>query len=435
MTVREPELPLPPGSVLLHIGPQKTGTTAIQGAFHRARRALLEQGVRYAGPNRQSKQAARSLTRSRSAAAEDTHYARRLVREVRGRSPERIVVSAEAFADAEDAAIPHIVEALGGDRVHVAVTLRPLVRILPSQWQQFVQGGMTEPFDRFVARVLDTAPSGAVPPPGDKIVGRFWRRHRHDRLIARWAAIVGPSRVTAIALDDADRDGSARAFEQLVGLRSGTLVMRDDATNRSLTWPEAELLRALNRAFEQDGLDPQVRAGLVPFGIAGQLKARTVDASEARITTPAWSLERVQLIAAEIVAGIRALGVPVLGELSTLVSPGSSHPRVAQATSPADWAHIAATASIGALLAGGFGRASLTARSASDLAGLYWPDALAVVAPRAEPDLTAISTPRISSVIAGRVRSMAGRRPAGTRPGARPMLASPSIHSGGVEKH
>ena len=41
------------GTRLVHIGPHKTGTTAIQGALHLARERLAAQGVVYPGRGRQ----------------------------------------------------------------------------------------------------------------------------------------------------------------------------------------------------------------------------------------------------------------------------------------------------------------------------------------------------------------------------------------------
>src|SRR5207249_2973145 len=52
--VQRAKLLLPEGTRLVHIGPPKTGTTAVQGAFHARRREVLAQGVRYAGRSRHS---------------------------------------------------------------------------------------------------------------------------------------------------------------------------------------------------------------------------------------------------------------------------------------------------------------------------------------------------------------------------------------------
>ena len=53
---------LPRGSVLLHIGPPKTGTSALQGSCHANRDALLRAGVRYAGSGVQPSTAAFAVT-------------------------------------------------------------------------------------------------------------------------------------------------------------------------------------------------------------------------------------------------------------------------------------------------------------------------------------------------------------------------------------
>jgi hypothetical protein len=50
--------PLPEGGVLLHIGPPKTGTSALQGACHACRDEMRAQRVRYAGRTQQSGRAA-----------------------------------------------------------------------------------------------------------------------------------------------------------------------------------------------------------------------------------------------------------------------------------------------------------------------------------------------------------------------------------------
>ena len=47
------DLLLQGGTRLLHIGPHKTGSTAVQGAFHLARERLAAQGVVYPGRGKQ----------------------------------------------------------------------------------------------------------------------------------------------------------------------------------------------------------------------------------------------------------------------------------------------------------------------------------------------------------------------------------------------
>ena len=55
--------------------------------------------------------------------------------------------------------------------------------VIPWQWQQFVQQGLHTSLDDWLRAMLDAV--DATPPP------TFWHRQRHDRLVARWADVVG----------------------------------------------------------------------------------------------------------------------------------------------------------------------------------------------------------------------------------------------------
>jgi hypothetical protein len=136
---------LPPATRLVHIGPPKTGTTSLQSAFHARRDEVEAQGVRYAGASRHSAAAILAVTGKRSPYEEDgTPSLRRwhaLVREIRRAGERRVVLSSEYLAGAKPEAIRTVVQDLAPAQVHVVVTLRPLAALMPSQWQQYVQGG------------------------------------------------------------------------------------------------------------------------------------------------------------------------------------------------------------------------------------------------------------------------------------------------------
>ena len=145
---------LPEGTRLLHIGPPKTGTTSLQSALFAARPALLAQGVRHAGRARNSASAAQAITGRSSMfiGGEVPPISRweRLVHEVQHAPEPRVIISSEFFADAQPDAIRRIVDALDPDRIHVAVTVRPLASILTSQWAQYVADGMGAPFNSWL---------------------------------------------------------------------------------------------------------------------------------------------------------------------------------------------------------------------------------------------------------------------------------------------
>jgi hypothetical protein len=254
-----------------------------------------------------------------------------------------VVISSEFFADASEGAVRQALHDLDSERVHVLVTLRPLARILASQWQQYVQSGMRTSYQNWLDAMLGDKPTTITP--------TFWRRHRHDRLIGRWAEVLGPSRVTAIVLDRSDRHFVLRAMERLLGLPSETLPLIRDARNRSLTLAEVETLRAFNIAFRDANLSPALLSRVVQSGAARYIKARPPAADEARICTPIWAAERAREIAHEMVASIAQSGVNVIGDLDRLLA--DPQPVAAQPPEANISPEVAARVAMGVLAAAG----------------------------------------------------------------------------------
>jgi hypothetical protein len=363
---------LPKGSLLLHIGPHKTGTTSVQSAFHTARRELARHGVRYAGPDRHPVVAAQAAIEAPGGGprrARSIGSWRAILREVTRARRDRVVLSSEWFADAEPEAIGRIVGDLDPTRVHVVVTLRSLAQILPSQWQQYVAAGSTLAYEPWLESIFGAPAQIATP--------TFWHRHRHDRLVARWAEVVGPGNVTAVVVDDRDRGAVLRAFEDLVGIPRGTLAAEPDRLNRSFTFAETELLRALNAAFGRAIDDANLRLNLGLYGTAAAMRLREPGPTEPRIETPAWATQRAAEVQREIVDGIERLGMRVIGDLRWLQADRGvaiREPRRAPAedagirpedadawTEDADaWPEVAAAAGMGALAATGLARGSGT---------------------------------------------------------------------------
>ena len=151
------------------------------------------------------------------------------------------MLSSEFFCEADDTRVRAILDDLGAQTTHVVITLRPLIRIFGSQWQQYMQNRMVISYEAWLDAMLNQPDDGTVTPS-------FWKRHRHDRLIQRWADAVGLDNLTVIVVDESDRRMLVRTFEELLGLIDGTLEPRDPGANRSLTYAEVELLRAFNRA-------------------------------------------------------------------------------------------------------------------------------------------------------------------------------------------
>ena len=375
------DLPLPVGTRLLHIGPQKTGTSGLQAAFHAARRRVEAQGVHYAGANRQPRKAAiaaasgEESSRAEDRGARGKHW-RALLRDVRGSTAARLLISSEAFGEAEPGAIREIVDALDPRRVHVVVTLRPLDRILPSQWQQAVQGGTTIPYEVWLANVLDRPSSGDAK--------AFWHRHRHHELVARWVAVVGGSNVTAVVVDDGRPEAALRAFERLLELAEGTLAPVAEGANRSLTRSEVELVRAAHTVFRDADVSTRIRLDVVTRGMAAGVKGRHPDHGEPRVVTPEGLRDRVRAASREIVDGLGASGVRIIGDIESLAAEPVARAAGDAAAGLEAWPAIQERALVGVLHQTGLTRG----------------------AARPAPDLADWSTSRLASHMVGRLKGL-----------------------------
>lgn len=316
-------LPLPDGTRLLHIGPHKTGTTALQIALAKHSSDLLSQGVRYLseGPRVNANYAAFALEKRTSRNVEGEQpipmiHWERLKRNA-ARAEERIVaMSGENFCVLNRMNIAKVAEGLGTDRTHILVTLRPLRSILGSQWQQAVQGGNELlSFDQWLHQVLDNPTDSTSSDQG------FWLRHRHDKLIARWAEVVGSDRVSVIILDDRDHNVLPRLFENLVGLTPGTISMDDRTINRSLTMEETEAIRSFYLRMDKQGyvdVPGHVRYMMSP---AEYMKRnRKPLPVEHKIQVPEWAAARARSISEGMVENIKNLNVQILGNVESLLS-------------------------------------------------------------------------------------------------------------------
>lgn len=303
---------LPDGAVLLHVGPYKTGSTAIQAALHNSREELRAHGVRYAGTGTRAMRAGWAVIgntpRGRPVATIDEWE--NLVEEVRGAPDELVCVSTEDFGRVGPEIAGRIVHDLGPERVHVVTVVRRLDRLLPSQWQQRAQSLRTESYEEFLRAVLAEQPEGAT--------GKaFWQSHDVGRLLGVWSELLGPDRVVAMVGDESDLAALPRTFEQLLGLSDG-LLQQAPAANPSLSHNGVEVLRRLTLAGEQKGWPTEIYYPIVR-SMVDQMKAGGRGHEDRRVPgLPAWTEDRVRTLSARRVDDVVAAGVRVLGDPETL---------------------------------------------------------------------------------------------------------------------
>ena len=274
------------GEILLHVGPRKTGTTAVQSSLARARDLLARQNISYPGKGVHHRGLLRALLNGADA---DTVI------------PDdwlgRTLLSDETLDMLSAQRARQLAETLGPDRLQVLITARRFAKVLPSVWQQRIKRGNTsETLAEFVqAQFTDSSPP---------------RWQRVDRIAAMWADTVGPARVWVLLVDGATPDDTYRTVEGLLGIPNQSLLPA--ATNRGLTLEEAEVIRQIGVA---NTTDPRSRG--VQRRVNRLVEGRTPRASERKIKLPQWAEPQVRDLQAAISAGIEASGCHVLGDLAS----------------------------------------------------------------------------------------------------------------------
>lgn len=309
------DLLLPPGARLLHIGPHKTGSTAIQQAMHDAREELEGHGVHYAGSGVRPREAGWAILGGIKAVGRPEPRRRaweELVEEVRVAGERRVCVSNEDFARATPAQAREIVDSLGGDRVHVVSVVRRLDRYLPSHWQERVKAREVRSYDEWLRLVLSETDTGWQ-------WRNVWHAHRVEDAVRRWTDIVGSDRMTLVVADESDHDLLPRTFEELLGLPAGLLELEAGRSNRSLGYDELEMLRALNRVFVEERFPDWAYAQLVQGGLVRSLQRRGAQRRRPPLGLPEWAAERVAELSRQQAEAVRASGVRVVGDPDGLV--------------------------------------------------------------------------------------------------------------------
>ncbi|WP_155853241.1 hypothetical protein [Arthrobacter sp. H14] len=275
--------------------------------------------------------------------------------EIEADTSRRILVSHEFVSQADDTGCRRIVDELGPDQIHVAITLRSPATILPSLWAQSLKDdAQMEPLDSWLSRIYDNASDRPMP-------ARFRRAYDQAELVQRWARLIGPDKVTVIVVERSQPTALSGTFESLLGLPAGTLARGVD-TNRSFTAVEANAFQRLNCALADHGVGWQSFNEFVWKGAANRgLLARTAVGDEPRVGLPVWAADAAVKDGKRFAAKIGDSGVRIVGDLDQLsaVPPPADH--VDGDTIPAD---VAIRALTGVILAGANTRRRAEKRSA-----------------------------------------------------------------------
>jgi hypothetical protein len=311
---------MPSKQLILHVGFHKAGTSALQESFYAQRENLLAEGVLYPDIGRKAHhQMAWAITQKpwgwKGRGGETTPYKtfRKIARKINRAKQDKVVLSSEFFSELTADQILKIASEIKGREIKVLFTLRPLVKLLSSSYQQYLKYGTKVDYESWLHSVLDN-------PGVSKVNPTFWKRHFHGEVVARWAEIFGPDAVTVLIVDEKKPEFLYQEMNKYLSLPQGFLKQQETGTNRSLSLEEVSLLLELNKRFPQKRSWPEYLA-FVRNGYIRQLTDHVPVAPGAqKLPTPKWAITKANKIAKGSKEKIMDAKVTVIGDIASLDS-------------------------------------------------------------------------------------------------------------------
>ena len=306
--------------VVAHVGFHKTGTTALQESFAETREELKALGVSYPDFGQKAHhRAAWSLVgrtwgwKNRGGAQFPIAEWQKVTKSVK-KNRGTTLISSEFFCELDEEKINKFKADIKVDDITIVFTLRPLVKLLSSSYQQYLKYGLTPTYEEWLHSVLDT-------PGVSKLTPTFWKRHEHGRVISQWAKVFGAENVVVVVADETQPTAIFDAFNSILGIPSGTLVQIEGiASNRSLTYEEICLLLEVNKNYPKkrdwSEYEIYIREGAIKH-LTDKVK---VSKDAVKLLTPQWAFDKAREIGAESMRELQSSGVKVIGSLENFDS-------------------------------------------------------------------------------------------------------------------
>jgi hypothetical protein len=306
--------------IVIHAGFFKTGTTALQSSLAANRKKLLENGVLY--PALSSADSSRSTGQHRAAwALKGRHWGW----EDGGGSVTPIEVwdklagklndfegtslfSSEFLAELTRDDVERMSKDLKADKIEVVFTLRPLVKMLPSQYIQSLKYGMRLNYEGWLQRIFNGGE--------DKVQWRtFWTRHDHPDVVKRWVDVFGAENVTLLVVDETQPNLIYETFSELLSLPNDLLKpVEEKGLNRSLTWEEICLLLEMNKKFDRT-LAWGEYATMIRNGIFRNLTDVPARDGQHKLLTPQWAVDRAKELTVSNIQRLHSMGITIIGDI------------------------------------------------------------------------------------------------------------------------
>lgn len=304
--------------LVIHTGFHKSGTTALQEALAENRKSLKENGVVYPSIGTKSHhRAAWSINekvwgwKKRGGEKVSPKVWENLVKRINNSEADTVILSSEFFSELDGEKIRKISQDVKDREIEILFTLRPLVKLLPSSYQQYLKYGMKVKYEEWLHEIFNNREKTKVSPS-------FWKRHEHSKVIARWVDIFGANKVTVLIADEAKPEFLFEEVNNLLGLPKGTLVAAKRGSNRSLSMEEISLLLEINIQFPKNRTWDEYEI-FVRDGYIRQLTDHVLPTNDKdRLLTPQWAIDRANEMGSETLKDLRNYGIRIIGNLESL---------------------------------------------------------------------------------------------------------------------
>ncbi len=298
--------------VFLHPGPLKTGTTYLQSLLWANQEPFLAQGVAIVGDQGSHHRAANELTRRKSPRA--TQVPQGAWNQMRAevlRTPGNVVMSCERYSLLRVEHVRRVLDDLADREVHVVLTLRDQVAVLPARWQEGIKNGGTATWAQFQERIAGNP-------------AHLRKMTRAMSTLETWAAAMPAERIHVVTVPppSAPRTLLFERFCEALGVDPTRLETFEAArANPSMDLVTTELIRRVN-AQDTVKLSGHAQHYEIKMFLALELTAQ----NRGRPELSAAVLDAVKGESQALARRIETGGFHVIGDLNDLTSSTSSAP-------------------------------------------------------------------------------------------------------------
>ena len=301
------------GRVFFHIGPPKSGTTYLQDILWKNKKRLASDGVLL--PARRVDNFHATMVVRENPHVHKRHHTAptawaRILEETR-QWEGTAIISHEFFGGASAEQTKRVIDDLSPAEVHVVVTARDYVRLMPAAWQQWVK-------TRYWGSLTDFIREDAY---GGPLSEWGWRTADIAAMLDRWGRHLPPEQVHVVTVPQsgAPPDLLWKRFADLCGIDPDSCDPAGARPNQSLGVVETELMRRVSPNVTQPirGTPRELLRWLRDFFAHQVLAARQGQRFGLSADDAALLREKSRQAA----DSIDAAGYHVVGDLSELIPP------------------------------------------------------------------------------------------------------------------